>query len=84
MYYICPCIYCMHLSGCPHPADVLALGPRGESLGADDGVALEEGILLGNMMGSTLLWPDHRGDMVVVASTGLLVHLGTEQENSLQ
>lgn len=61
-----------------HPADVLALGPRGEGLGADYGVSPDKGVLLGNIAESMLLGPDHRGDgmVVVEAGTGLLVHLG--------
>jgi hypothetical protein len=67
-----------------HATDVLALGPRGEGLGADYGVSPDKGVLLGNIAESMLLGPDHRGGgmVVVEAGTGLLVHLGTEHEIS--
>lgn len=63
-----------------YPADVLALRARGEGLGADDGVAPHEGVLLVDV-GSALLGPD--GGAVVVRQhwvhAGLLVDLIEEK-----
>lgn len=61
-----------------YPADVLALGSRGEGFGADDGISPDEGVLLRDIQ-TALLWPNDRAVMrQQTIHTGLLVYLDTE------
>lgn len=73
----CCCIVLQVLS---YPADVLALGSGGEGLGADDGVAPHEGVLLVDVW-PALLRSDHRAVVGQVVHARLFVHLEKEYKS---